>query len=362
MPDSHPKEQYQHPKGVLLWKPRAARSLGTKPVLHKTVTPIQGERNAMKTYLKTLALAGGLALGLATAAPAAEIKFMTGPQGGSWIPLGGQLKDLWEKSIPGLAVQQAPGAGIANVRGVEEGKTDLGFGNSISTVDAIAGRAPFNKPHANVCNIATLYPQYYQLVVPADAGINSVKDLKGKGVSTQPKGNTGELITGQLLQVNGLGYNDVKASFVSYTDSVNQMKDGHASAFGLGTTIPAGSIMDLAAARDIKLLDLSDSLAGMRKLNPGYTLVTVPKGTYPKQDKDVQVIGYATHIVASCKLPADQVYAMTKTIAQNIPALTSVVKAMSGLTPKMMAEDIGVPFHPGAAKYYKEAGITVMTN
>ena len=53
----------------------------------------------------------------------------------------------------------------------------------------------------------------------------------------------------------------------------------------------------------------------MRKLNPGYTLVTVPKGTYPKQDKDVKVIGYATHIVASCKLPDDTVYAMTKAIA-----------------------------------------------
>ncbi len=316
----------------------------------------------MKIRLKTLALAGGLALGLASAAPAAEVKFMTGPQGGSWIPLGGQLKDLWEKAVPGLSVQQSPGAGIANVRGIEEGKTDIGIGNSISTVDAVAGRAPFNKPHANVCNIATLYPQYYQLVVPADAGIDSIKDLKGKGVTTQQRGNTGEQITAQLLQVNGLSYNDVKASFVSYTDSVNQMKDGHAVAFGLGTTIPAGAIMDLAAGRDIKLLDLAGSLDAMRKLNPGYTLVTVPKGTYPKQDKDVKVIGYATHIVVSCKLPADTVYTMTKTIAQHSVQLSAVVKDIAGLTPKRMAEDIGVPFHPGAAKYYKEAGISVMTN
>ena len=316
----------------------------------------------MKIRLKTLALAGGLALGLAGAAPAAELRFRTGPQGGSWIPMGGQLKDLWEKAVPGLAVQQSPGAGIANVRSIEEGKTEIGIGNSISTVDAVAGRPPFNKPHANVCNIATLYPQYYQLVVPADAGINSVKDIKGKGVTTQQRGNTGEMITSQLLQVNGLSYNDVKASFVSYSDSVNQMKDGHAAAFGLGTTIPAGAIMDLAAARDIKLLDLSDNLAAMRKLNPGYTLVTVPKGTYPKQDKDVKVIGYATHIVVSCKVPADTVYTMTKTIALNSVSLAAVVKDIAGLTPKRMAEDIGVPFHPGAAKFYKEAGISVMSN
>jgi TRAP transporter TAXI family solute receptor len=290
------------------------------------------------------------------------MKFMTGPQGGSWIPLGGQLKDLWEKAVPGLNVAQSPGVGMANVRGVEEGKTDLGFGNSISTVDAIAGRAPFNKPHANVCNIATLYPQYYQMVVPKSANIKSVKDLKGKGITTQQKGNTGELITAQILQVNGLTYNDVKASFVSYTDSVSQMKDGHAVAFGLGTTIPAGAIMDIASSQDVTLIDMSDLLAPMRKLNPGYTLVTVPKGTYPKQDNDIKVIGYATHLVVSCKAPADTVYALTKTIANNIPALANVVSAMKGLNAKMMGEDIGVPFHPGAAKFYTEAGLKVPTN
>jgi TRAP transporter TAXI family solute receptor len=313
----------------------------------------------MTSGLKTICLGAGLALALTAPAFAVDVKLMTGPQGGVWVPLGGQLKDLWEKAVPGLSVQSLPGAGIANVRSIEEGKAEIGFGNSISTVDALVGNEPFKKPHENVCNIATFYPQYYQLVVPADAGINSVKDLKGKGVTTQPRGNTGELITGQLLKVNGLTYNDVKMSFVSYTDSVTQMQDGHAAAFGLGTAIPAASVMDLASARPVKLLDLSDSLDGMKKLNPGYTLVTVPKGTYAKQDNDVKVIGYATHIVASCKLPEDMIYTMTKTIAANTASLGAVSKDMLKLTPKDMAEDIGVPFHPGAAKFYKEAGIAV---
>ncbi len=286
---------------------------------------------------------------------------MTGPQGGSWIPLGGQLKDMWEKAIPGLSVQAAPGAGIANVRGVDEGKADVGFGNSISTVDGIAGRAPFPKATSNVCNLATLYPQYFQLVANADSGIKKVADIKGKAITTQQRGNTGELITRQMLEVNGITYNDVKVSFVGYTDSVNQMKDGHASAFALGTQIPAGSIMDLAAARDIIVIDQSDSYEKMRKLNPGYTLITIPKNTYPKQDKDVKVIGYATHLVVSCKLPEDQVYTMVKTIAANTKTMGSVAKPIETLTPKGMAEDIGVPFHPGAAKFYKEAGITVKT-
>lgn len=311
------------------------------------------------TRLSRAALCLAAATALTAPAAAAELRLMTGPQGGVWVPLGGQLKDLWEKAVPGLSVQALPGAGIANVRAIEDGKAEVGFGNSISTVDGLAGNAPFPKKHENICNVASLYPQYFQMLVPADSGIRTVKDLKGKAITTQPRGNTGELITGQLLKVHGMSYSDVKVSFVSYTDSVEQVKDGHAQAFSLGTAIPSGAVMDLASARDIRLLDLSADLDGMRKLNPGYTLVTVPKGTYPKQAEDVKVIGYATHIVASCKLPADQVYAMTRAIAENVPALAATSKAMAGLTPQIMAEDVGVPFHPGAARFYKEKGITV---
>jgi TRAP transporter TAXI family solute receptor len=313
----------------------------------------------MQSSIKTFALGLGLALAIAAPASAADMKMMTGPQGGSWIPLGGQMKDMWEKAIPGLSVQVMPGAGIANVRAIEEDKAQVGLANSISTVDAMAGKPPFNKPHKDVCNVATLYPQYYQFVVLADSGINKFEDLKGKSITTQQRGNTGELITRQLLEIHGLKYSDVKVSFVGYSDSVNQMKDGHAVAFGLNTQVPAGAIMDLAAARDIKLLDQAASLAAMQKLNPGYKLITIPKGSYPKQDQDVHVIGFYTHVVASCKLPADEVYAMTKQIAQNTKTLATVAKDIGSLTPTGMAADIGVPFHPGAAKFYKEAGITV---
>lgn len=315
----------------------------------------------MKNW-KACILATGVVVAAAGAGGAAELKMMTGPQGGSWIPLGGQLKDLWEKAVPGMNVQVLPGAGIANVRGIEEGKADIGLANSISTADAMSGRPPFNKPHGNVCNIASLYPQYFQFVVLADAGINKISDLKGKAITTQQRGNTGEVITRHFLEANGVSYNDVKVSFVGYTDSVNQMKDGHVVAFGLNTQAPAGAVMDLAAARDIKIFEQTDSYENMLKLNPAYKLITLPKGTYPKQDKDLKVIGFFTHVVASCKLPEDAVYTMTKTIATNTATLATVAKDIAKLQPAGMAADIGVRFHPGAARYYKEAGIAVSTN
>jgi TRAP transporter TAXI family solute receptor len=308
------------------------------------------------------AVVAAAALTIAGAARAADVRFMTGPQAGFWVPLGGQLKDAWEKGVTGLQIQATPGAGIANVRAIQEGKADVGFANTISTADAVAGTGepPLDKKHDKVCNVATLYPQYFQLVVNADSGINTLKDLKGKGFATQVKGNTGELIARHVLRVSGYTYSDVKASFTnSYSDSVEQMKDGRMHAFALGTGIPASSLMDLASARDIKLIDMADIYEPMRKINPAYKLVTIPKGTYPKQDKDVQVIGYYTHIIAACSLPEDTVYKMTGVILSKKGDMAAVYKALDMLTPAIMAQEIGVPFHAGAAKWYKEHGITV---
>ncbi len=295
----------------------------------------------------------------ALAAPQASAetyRMMTGPQGGVWVPLGGALKNLWEKAIPGLTVQPLPGAGIANVRGVDEDKAEIGFGNSISTVDGVNGAEPFPRKTANVCQLATLYPQYFQVVVLADSGIQSVRDLKGKSLVVQPRGNTAEFISQHILQVHGLKYTDMKTSYASYTDAVSQMKDGHAQAFTLGTTIPSSAVMDLAVSRSIRVLDLADAVEPMRKLNPGYNAVTLPANTYPGQTSDVTKIGYAAHLVVSCKLPEAHVYAMVKAVAGNLKDLATVNKAIESVTPKMMAEDIGVPFHPGARRFYREAG------
>jgi hypothetical protein len=301
-----------------------------------------------------------LAVGAVIAAPAAaqQVTFMTGPQGGSWIPLGGALKGMWEKNVPGLQIQQTPGAGISNVRGIDEGKAQIGLANSSTTVDGLEGRAPYPKKVTKVCQLANLYPQYFQVVALANANVNKLADLKGKSLTTQSKGNTGELLTALVLKMNGMGYDALtKINFQSYNESVGMMKDGHAQVFTLGTTAPASAVMDLASARDIKLVPVDDKVMNeLKKMNPGYNRLIIKAGTYPKQDKDVPVIGYSTHLVVACDLPENTAYQMVKTMAGNVDGMAAVVKSIEGITPKDMALDIGVPFHKGAAKFYKEAG------
>jgi TRAP transporter TAXI family solute receptor len=287
---------------------------------------------------KLAVLAAGVALALP--AGAQQVTMMTGPQGGSWVPLGGALKNMWEKAVPGLQMTVTPGAGVANVRGIDEGKAQLGFANSSTTVDGLEGRAPYPKKVTKVCQVANLYPQYFQVAALNDAKINSYADLKGKSLVTQPKGNTAEVLTDAILKANGLSYQSLsKANFqASYTDAVSMMKDGHAQVMTLGTTAPASAVMDLASARDIHLVPVDEkTMADLKKQNPGYNKLVIKAGTYPKQDKDVPVIGYSTHIVAACDLPEDVVYKITKAMAENVG-------------------DMGVPFHKGATRYYKEKG------
>jgi TRAP transporter TAXI family solute receptor len=223
-------------------------------------------------------------------------------------------------------------------------------------VDAFYGRPPFKKKMENMRQLANLYAQYFQMVVGEASGIKTVADLKGKIISCDRKGLTGELLTQQVLQIYGLSYNDMaKVHHVGYSDGVSLMKDGHAQALTLITTIPSSAILDLAADRKIRLLSLpEDKITALQKINSGNLRRFIPKGTYPGVDYDVVGIGAFTHLVISAKLPDDLVYKITKTIVTNLPRFVNVVKDMKGATAKDLAFDLGIPYHPGTLKYYKE--------
>jgi TRAP transporter TAXI family solute receptor len=312
----------------------------------------------MKRLTKVL-LATVAATALAGAAQAEDIKLMTGPQGGSWYPLGGAIQQIVQSNMDGVNVQVLPGGGIANVKGIATGRADVAFANSVSTVDAIEGRGAFEEPAQNVCNVATLYPQYFQIVTLESSGIDSVADLEGKALATQPRGNTAEDITRQLLDAAGLTYDDMsQMHFVSYSDGVSLMKDNNAAAMTLGTTVPASAIMDLASAADIEMLSLEGEMMDeMQSRNPGFQKLTIPAGSYPGQDEDVQAIGYATHVVARCDLSPDVVHGMLSGMVENIGDLQAIAGAMKGVTPEQMAQDVGVPMHEGAKRYYEEQGV-----
>lgn len=304
-------------------------------------------------------LATGLAIAPAAAQTPTKLTYFTGPTGGSWIPIGGALKVLWEKAIPGLSIENRPGAGLVNLKAIEENKAEIGMGNLISTVDALAGRGTgITQPFTNVCHLASLYPNVSQFVIRADVGINSIGDLKGKAVGTLPKGNTTNDVAGWILDAAGVGFSGVsKMAFASLSDQANMFKDGQIVASYLITTEGNGSIKDMANSRKIAMLDIPDDIfAKLKEKNVGFQRHVISKSVYPGLEKDNQTVAFPAHIIVSCKLPDDLVYSMAKSMTEALPDLANVNSSFRGQSAKDVGAKVEVKWHPGAEKYFKEKG------
>ena len=296
------------------------------------------------------------------AAQAQSFVMATGQQGGSWYPVGGAIKAIVERENPDMDITVTPGAGVSNVVGVDAGRFGIAFANSISTVDSLSGKEPFRKATTNVCNLGILYPQYFQIVALADSGIKTVADMKGKRLTTQQLGNTGEFLTRELLSTQNLTFDDLSSvANTSYSDSASQMKDGQADFFTLGSSLPTGSVMDLASSRDIVLVDVDEeTFKFFKDKNAAFQRREVKAGVYPGFDEAVHAISYDTHMVAPCDYDGKIIKAVLSAIADNNQSFAAISKSMAELTVEEMATDIGVPFHPAAKEFYTERGVSGM--
>jgi TRAP transporter TAXI family solute receptor len=295
----------------------------------------------------------------ASAQSPTQLVFHTGPAGGFWIPIGGAIRALFEKAIPGLKVQNRPGAGLINIKAIEERKGHIGVGNMISTVDSLRGVGQgITQPYKNICHVASLYRQILQVTVRADAGIRSFAYLKGKCAATLTRGNTTSVVAEQLLGLAGAGLAGLgRMAFVNTSDQSNMFRDGQIEASILITTAPASAIMDMANAREIRTVDIDDALfAKPTAANPGFARYTMAKATYPGMDRDNATIQFSAQLVVSCELSEPMVHTMTKTLVEGIPDLAKFNAVFSAEIVKTFCAPSAVPSHPGVARYCKERG------
>jgi len=257
-----------------------------------------------------------------------------------------------------MEVTIRPGAGLINLKGVSGGKAHMGWSLVMSAVDGLNGNAPFKKKLGDICNLASFYNNYLQIPT-TNHDLNSAADLKGKNLVTLPRGNTTEVGAQALLKAAGLSYDAMgKVNFASISDGVNMLKDGQADVMMTITSVPNGSLLDLTNSRKIKFLTITDEqFANMKKANAGWGRLTIPANSYPNQTEPVTIAGFPAHLILNCSMVSeDTAYKITKALIKRGQELGAIVKTLSTLTPKAMANDIGVPLHPGSAKAYKEAG------
>lgn len=287
-----------------------------------------------------------------------NLRWGTITAGGAWQVIGNAMLEDIKKANPNIIGSTLPSTTTANVLGVHEGKFDIGFSIADTTAAAWNGQgyfAPTGKIE-DIREVAAFYPHNSHFVVWADSKINSIEDLKGKRVSPGAKGLSGDLEFQRLLKAYGMSLSDVKIQYLSFDDAAQQMIDGHIDALAITSPPPFASVINVSSQRDIKLLSIpEDKLAEMVKYQ-GVQAFELPAGTYKGVDYPVKGFSSRSHVIVRKDMPDEVVYNIVKTIAENFPRYEGVLASMKFTKVEDMALDVGIPFHPGALKYYKEMG------
>lgn len=279
--------------------------------------------------------------------------------GGFWYVLSGALGDEMKKQM-GTNVTVIEGGSIANIQGIVNGQFQIGFTNGQNLIEALQGFGGFSEPMSGFSAVASLYPNVMHLVVREDSDIHSVEDLKGKRVSPGIKGYGGEIAFQQILEAYGMSYDDLaKVEYVGTDDGVNLLRDGQLDALALLLVTPVPAVQELQASLGVRLLPLSDeAIAKLREINEGYYEFTITKDTYG-MNEDVKTVAAETIALVDDDLPEDFVYNFTKILVENRDRWESMNAGMKDFDAEYAVSRIpgGLPFHPGAEKYYKEIGV-----
>lgn len=311
---------------------------------------------------KAFSILLALMLLLSAASALADTTYLglaTGGTTGTYYALGGDIAALWMAKIPDLDVTaQTTGGSKANIILINDGDAELGTVQNDVMSYAYAGDKDFFDGQVidSFVAIGALYPELVQIVVAADSDIQTIADLKGKSVSIGAVGSGVYFNAVQLLGNVGLTLDDVNEQYLSFDESATAFQNNQVDAFFITAGLPNTSIVEVANKRSVRLLGLDT--AEMDKLTAQYAYyvpVTVPAGTYNGMDADVTVAAVSAVLICAKDLDEELVYNLTKTLYADTAELSHAKKAE--ISAENAVKGIPVPFHAGAAKYFKEVGV-----
>jgi len=302
------------------------------------------------------------AVGLAGLPAKAEtfVTVLTGGSTGVYYPLGVALSKVYADYVPEVRTSvQSTKASVENLNLLQRGRGEVGFalGDSVSGAWNAEEDAGFPQKLDKLRAIAAIYPNYIQIVARADSGITSLADLKGKRISVgAPKSGT-ELNARKIFAAAGMSYKDfAKTEYLSFGESVELMKNRQLDATLLSAGLGVSAIRDLASTTAITIVEVpKETVAAIN--DPVFIPTTVPAGSYDGVTKDVPTVAIRNILVTRSDLPDDLVYQMTKSMFDHRADLLSAHSAAQGITLQEATSGLPLPLHPGAEKFYREAGI-----
>ena len=331
-------------------------------------------KNLFKSSLMILLLT----LGLSGKSFAQELKFFTIGTGGTaytYYPVGGMIANAISKppgsrecgkggscGVPNLIASAVSSRGsVDNVNAIISGLRNSGFAQSDVAYWAYTGTGTMEgkEPAKDLRTIAALFQEHIHLVALKKSNINSVKDLKGKRVSLDEPGSGTYVDAKLILESNGLSTSDVKAEALKGKAATDALRNGKVDAIFVVAGFPTGAIVELASADDVKLVPIDG--AGAKALTSKYGFFSqspIPSGTYEGVD-EVNTVAVGAQWFTSAKEDNELIYQITKALWNKESRKLMDVGHAKGktITPDTALSGVGVPLHPGAEKFYKEAGL-----
>lgn len=286
-----------------------------------------------------------------------DTKFVTVGTGGASGPyniIGTALTETYNKQFGVNAKTQTTGASAENLNLLAQKKLEMAFVMSDALSDALAGTGSFTAKVENVSQIASLYPNYVQIVASKSSGIKSIEDLKGKRVAVGAQGSGVELATRALLEGFGITYDDIKVDYLGYAEAADGLKSGKLDVAFLTSGLPNSSLMELEQGFDLQIVSVpADKLTEIAKTKTFFIPMDIPAGTY-KNDAAIPTAAILNALVVRSDMSEDDVYKLTKAFFENLDTLKSAHQAAADINLEAAQKGLVAPLHAGAKRYYDE--------
>jgi TRAP transporter TAXI family solute receptor len=285
----------------------------------------------------------------------------TGGNQGTYYAFGSAVGQILTEKTKIPIIVQSTGASKANIQLIAGGEVELAIVQNDVMDYAYRGVDLFEGSKTNdFATMAAIYAEVCQVVANPAAGIKTIADLKGKSVSVGDAGSGVEFNARQILEAYGITFADINKQNLSFGASADALRDGKIDAFFCVAGAPTTAITELAINKEILLLEVDDTHAAQLIAKyPFYTQFPISQGSYRNMASDIKTVAVKATFIVSNKLNEDTVYQLTKALFENKPEIEAAHDKGKELSVAYAVEGISVPFHPGAAKYFKEAGVTV---
>ncbi len=296
-----------------------------------------------------------------------NITIFGGSVGGVWSIFTEGIAETVRKENQDMNVSVIPGTVAGNPVAVAQGKADLAIAESLTALFAYEGTGPFDESYENIRAVASVIPiNVFQFVAPKNAPFDSVEEFVNNKTairySAGEKDALGDKISASIFDAYKFSYDGIDAhggsvDFLSGSKSFELMADNRMDGLGKMAPIPAGDILEASATMDLKLIPIGETAINHLMELYEMTPYTMEAGSYEFQKEDYYTVNTPTILITNTEMDEDTVYQITKSIYNQLDYLTNVHNGFKQVNDETIVEVGGVPLHPGAKKFFREAGL-----